>query len=169
MQMNPHVRVTYLEMRSADSLRPKRCHDPRFAVRECVVPQWQFNRFLYLTVGEAWSWTDQREWSDEQWREYVEGEHLGTFAASVGGSPAGYYELLRGEAGEIQIAYFGLLPAFIGRGYGGALLTSALEEGWRMGASRIWVHTCSLDHPASLRNYEARGMKIFKVKTIEPS
>ena len=152
-------------MNSPDELRPKQCSDARFSIRECTVPQWQFNRFLYFTVGEAWSWTDKRSCSDEQWREYAESDRLRTFAAYYDGSPAGYYELQRGPETEIQIAYFGMLPAFIGRGFGGALLTSAIEEAWRMKPPRVWVHTCTRDHPAALRNYEARGMKIYKTET----
>lgn len=67
---------------------------------------------------------------------------------------------MRREKSEVEIAYFGLAPHFVGRGLGGALLTSAIEEAWRWDASRVWVHTCSLDHPSALRNYEARGMRI---------
>ena len=32
--------------------------------------------------------------------------------------------------------------------------------------SRVWVHTCSLDHENALNNYIARGMKIFKTEII---
>ena len=163
----PPVTITYLEMRSLAELRPKRCGDERFWVGECTVKQWEFNRFLYLTVGAPWAWNDKRSWTDEQWREYAESDRLRTFAAFHDGSPAGYYELYRGENPEIEIAYFGLLPAFYGRGLGGALLTSALEEAWRSQPTRVWVHTCTLDHPAAVRNYQARGMTIYKVETNE--
>ena len=163
-QPDSTLKVFYLEMHSADDLRPKHCADERFWIRECTVPQWRFNRFLYLAVGETWAWNDKKEWSAEQWREYVESERLRTFAAYYDGSPAGYYELHRGDAAEIEISYFGLLPAFVGRGLGGALLTSAIEEAWRMQPNRVWVHTCSLDHSSALHNYQARGMKIYRVE-----
>jgi GNAT superfamily N-acetyltransferase len=159
------VTTTYLETCSPLELRPKRCTDERFWIGEATVPQWQFNRFLYLTVGGALSWNDKRSWTDEQWREYAESPRLRTFVAYYDGSPAGYYELLRDDVSGVEIIYFGLLPAFIGRGFGGALLTSAIEEAWQMSPSRVWVHTCSLDHPAALSNYQARGMKIYKVES----
>jgi GNAT superfamily N-acetyltransferase len=62
-----------------------------------------------------------------------------------------------------------LLPEFIGRGLGGALLTSAIEEAWRMSPSitRVWVHTCTLDHPGALANYQSRGMVIYKREAAE--
>src|SRR5688572_19243429 len=104
------VTTTYLEMRSPQELRPKRCADDRFWVGEATVRQWQFNRFLYLAVGDAWSWNDKRVWTDEQWQEYVESADLRTFCAYDEGAPAGYYELHRDDSGDIEIAYFGLLP-----------------------------------------------------------
>jgi GNAT superfamily N-acetyltransferase len=160
----PAVTTTYLEMRSRDELRPKRCGDERFWIGEATVPQWQFNRFLYLAVGGIWSWTDKSVWTEEQWREYVESPRLRTFAAYSDGAPAGYYELHHDDENGVEIAYFGLLPAFIGRGLGGPLLTNALEQAWQMNPARVWVHTCTLDHPGALANYQARGMKIYKVE-----
>jgi GNAT superfamily N-acetyltransferase len=160
------VITTYLEMCSRDEFRPKPVGDSRFWIRELAVKQWQYNRFMYRLVGASWAWKDKEQWSDQQWRDYAEAENLRTFGAYVGGSPAGYYELRR-EGGDVQIAYFGLTPQFVGQGFGAALLTSAIEEAWRWGARRVWVHTCTLDHPAALRNYQARGMRIYKTETRE--
>ena len=157
--------ITYLQMLSAAELRPKRSEDARFSIRECTVKQWSFNRFLYFTVGEAWSWTEKGTWSDAQWQEYAESEYLRTFAAYYDGSPAGYFELYEDEQRDIEITYFGLMPAYYGRGFGGALLTAALEEAWKLQPGRVWVHTCTLDHAAAIPNYEARGMTIYKVET----
>jgi GNAT superfamily N-acetyltransferase len=159
------ITITYLEMRSPDELRPKPCADERFWIGEATVKQWQFNRFLYLAVGSPWLWTDKANWSDSQWREYAESDRLRTFGAYYEGAPAGYYELHRSDEQAVEISYFGLLPAFVGRGLGGALLSSALEQAWRMNPHRVWVHTCTLDHPAALANYQARGMKIYQTET----
>ena len=161
------VTTTYLQMSAASELRPKRSSDDCFIVREAMLPQWQLNRFLYFLVGEQWAWVDKREWSDQEWQNYVATKRLRTFVALQEGNIAGYYELRRGEANAIEIAYFGLTPQFIGRGLGAALLTDALERAWAWDARRVWVHTCTLDHPAALKNYEARGMTIYDRKTRE--
>jgi GNAT superfamily N-acetyltransferase len=161
------VSTTYLEMHSPRDLRPTRCSDSRFRIDEATTPQWQFNRFLYCTVGESWRWLEKRSWTEQQWRQYVESDRLRTFAAFYDGSPAGYFELRRDDEDGVQIEYFGLLPAFVGRGFGGALLTSALEAAWAMKPKRVWVHTCTLDHPAALANYQARGMKVYRVESKE--
>jgi GNAT superfamily N-acetyltransferase len=164
--------TTYLKMRSLEQLRPKRCADARFQIRGQLQRDWRFNRDLYFRVGEQWQWIDKRPWTDEQWHEYAAAPALRTFAAYHGDMLAGYYELRRDTEGGMEIAYFGLLPEFIGRGLGGALLTSAIEEAWsRCGGiapTRVWVHTCNLDHPHALANYEARGMVVYKVEETQP-
>ncbi len=166
MTMSPLV-TTYLEMRSPEQLRPKRA-DARFRVREQKEPNWVFNRDLYFAVGEQWQWIDKRPWTDEQWKEYAAAPELRTFAAYYDNALAGYYELRNDTEGGVEIAYFGLLPEFTGRGLGGALLTSAIEEAWsrRRGIApkRVWVHTCNRDHPQALANYQARGMVVYKVE-----
>ena len=157
------VTITYLQMLSPEDLRSRKVADSRFWIREATVKQWQFNKFMYALVGSPWAWKDKGPWSDEEWQAYAEAENLRTFGAWHDGSPAGYYEL-RLDSGDVEIAYFGLAPKFIGRGLGGALLTSAIEEAWGWGAKRVWVHTCTLDHPAAVKNYEARGMSVYKVE-----
>jgi GNAT superfamily N-acetyltransferase len=164
MQAEPLI-TTYLEMRSAGQLRPKRA-DVRFQVREKMERDWRFNRDLYFRVGEQWDWIDRRPWTADQWKDYATDPELRTFAGSYDEAIAGYYELRRDDQGGIEIAYFGLLPEFIGRGLGGALLTRAIEEAWRTSPMlpRVWVHTCNRDHPQALANYQARGMVVYKVE-----
>ena len=117
------------------SFVPAHCADKRLQILQKKEADWRFNRDLYLAVGERWSWIDKRPWTDEQWKEYGLAPELRTFGAYYGDSLAGYYELRRDNEGGVEIAYFGLLPEFFGRGFGGALLTSAIEEAWRMSPS----------------------------------
>lgn len=159
--------TTYLEMRSPDQLRPKRA-DARFQVCEQTERDWRFNRDLYFRVGEQWLWIDKRPWTDDQWNEHATAPGLWTFAGYYDQALAGYYELRRDGEDGIEIAYFGLLPGFVGRGLGGALLTSAIEEAWSrrsgIAPARVWVHSCNRDHPQALANYQARGMIVYKVE-----
>jgi GNAT superfamily N-acetyltransferase len=104
-------------------------------------------------------------WPEEQWKEYAMAPEVRTFGAYDDGTLAGYYELRQDNQGGVEIAYFGLLPEFLPRGLGGALLTSAIEQAWRMPptVNRVWVHTCTRDHRRALANYQARGFVIYKV------
>ena len=135
---------------------------------------------MYVAVGKTWKWIDKRPWTNERWNEYASDPNLRTFAAYYDNALAGYYELRRSDSplnawyhdeleGEVEIAYFGLLPDFIRRGLGGALLTSAIEKAWAWAPTpaRVWVHTCNRDHPNALNNYRARGFKIYKIEEGE--
>jgi GNAT superfamily N-acetyltransferase len=81
--------------------------------------------------------------------------------AYVAGTPAGYIELGKHPTNEVEIIYFGLLPQFIGQGLGGHLLTVGVQRAWAMGATRVWVHTCSLDGSYAYKNYASRGFTLY--------
>ena len=81
------------------------------------------------------------------------------------GAPSGFFELHQYEDGSVEIAYFGLLKEYTGRGLGKYLLTIAIEQAWKKATDRVWVHTCTLDHPAALTNYLKRGFKPFQQET----
>ncbi|AOS96033.1 hypothetical protein AUP74_00563 [Microbulbifer aggregans] len=154
----------YLEMNNRGQLRSK-AQPPGLEVTEAELKEFRFNRYLYQLVGEPWQWVDKLTLSDQAWQEYAERDSLRTWVAYHRGSIAGYYELERQDDGSVQIAYFGLAPRFVGKGFGGFLLTHALESAWSWGdTDRVWVHTCTLDHPGALSNYQARGMQVFRTE-----
>ena len=150
----------YLQMLSPEELRPKALLPETQLVR-FEIPLPALNRFFYHEVGQLWQWTDRLNWSEEEWRNWVERENVQTWMLHLRGTPAGYFEL-DDQDGDVEIAYFGLLPQFLGKGLGGGFLTAAVEKAWEMGAARVWVHTCSLDHPNALKNYQARGFQIYR-------
>lgn len=180
--------TTYLEMLShaASSGQRSRVRSEKLRVQELTQRTWQFNRDMYFAVDEKWNWTDKRPWTDDQWRDYASDPNLRTFAGYFDHKVAGYFELYRSADGSltsrhqrsevggqnqdaVEIAYFGLLPEFIGRGLGGALLSSAIENAWNCSPppSRVWVHTCNRDHSSALANYQARGFRIYKTVTSD--
>jgi GNAT superfamily N-acetyltransferase len=152
----------YLQMLDPARLNGKPRPHEQFEVRECAIPQHAVNRFLYRYVGAAWRWTDRDQWSEDAWRTNIETDRLRTWIAYDHGTPAGYFELQKHSGEEVEILYFGLAEAFIGKSYGGYLLTRAIEEAWAWGAKRVWVHTCTLDHPSALANYQARGFEVYR-------
>jgi GNAT superfamily N-acetyltransferase len=86
------------------------------------------------------------------------------------GTLVGWYELRAAPADQaVEIAYFGLVPGAVGRGLGKQLLACAVHDGWSRGAVRIWLHTCTLDHPHALPNYRARGFRAFRTEQYEVS
>jgi GNAT superfamily N-acetyltransferase len=119
-------------------------------------------RRLYGDVGRAWHWRDRDSWNDEQLSALLASPDVAVWECLVGDDSAGFFELARQADSSVEIAYFGLIESFFGRGLGGAMLTRAAREAWAMGANRIWLHTCTLDSSRALPNYKARGFTEFK-------
>jgi len=158
------VTTTHLEMTDRSQLRPAASGATPWSLVRAEVPCPELNRFLYAAVGAGWWWYTRLPWDYARWTAYLDRPELETWVAYVSGTPAGYFELERQRPDDVELAYFGLMPRFVGRGLGGGLLTAAIARGWDMGAARVWVHTCDLDHPRALANYRARGFRVFRVE-----
>jgi len=159
--MNVEVTRTYLQLGSPNELEAARVDDPRVRIDQVVVCPPSFYRFLYGEVGRAYHWIDRLPWTDEQIRTHLARAEITLWVMYSEGAPAGYFELERHDDGSIEIAYFGLLGEFIGRGLGKHLLSAAVAQAWNDGANRVWLHTCTLDDPAAMPNYLKRGFKPF--------
>jgi GNAT superfamily N-acetyltransferase len=163
------VTTTYLEQTDPDDLRPARPPD-EIAVVRAGIPSPELSRFLYTAVGGDWHWIDRLGWSYEHWRTYLDRPGVETWVAWVKGTPAGYVELDPGDDAAVEIAYFGVLPAFVGHGVGGHLLTVGTARAWdlakrwpqRPPTRRVWLHTCTLDGPHAMANYKARGYRVYR-------
>jgi GNAT superfamily N-acetyltransferase len=152
------VTRTYLEMLSPTDLRPEGTVGPDVrleAVHDCP---WHFYRYLYVEVGREYHWKDRLPWTEAQFRRWLAGPSV-IWLLSVAGAPAGFFELRGHEDGSQEIAYFGLMPEFVGRGLGKFLLTRSVQEAWALRPTRVWLHTCTLDHPGALPNYLKRGFR----------
>jgi GNAT superfamily N-acetyltransferase len=147
--------------------RPKACPDPHFKIRELSPKDYRINRSFYSLVGGDWNWKDKLTWTDQQWISYAEADNLKTYIAYHNENNAGYYELQTQSEDNVEIAYFGLVPEYIGKGFGGFLLSHAIETAWSLTNRRVWVHTCTRDHPKALRNYQARGFKLYKTEEVQ--
>ena len=151
-------------MSARADFRPAR-EVPELRVREVLPPEPALNSRFYEQVGGDWQWTDRLPWSAEEWIAYAARPELHTFVGTLADEEVGYFELEEQEGGDVEIALFGLLPAFIGRGVGGAFLSAAVDRAWALpGTERVWVHTCTHDHEHALANYEKRGFRVFKVE-----
>lgn len=152
------ITITYLRM----DAQPTRPTPPAPAVPHAIMraedPTVHFYRYLYDTVGESWVWSNRRYMSDEDLAAIVQDPNVEVMVLYVKGVPAGYAELdFRGLPGEADLAYFGLMPEFIGRGLGVWFLHWAISELWSRGPESITVNTCTKDHPSALPMYQRMG------------
>jgi GNAT superfamily N-acetyltransferase len=153
--------VTYLEMTgppSAPALPPP-CTG--LEVRLARSATASFYRYLYGTIGADWTWVMRHLLSDDELRQILEDPEVEVNVLWLDGVPAGLAELDRCEKPDIELAYFGLLPDFIGQGLGRWLLDWTIRHAWRAAPRRLWVHTCDLDHPRALRVYEKSGFRVY--------
>jgi GNAT superfamily N-acetyltransferase len=161
--MDRLVTITYLEMTSPDQVVPF-AGTRRLDVRRAETPCPELNRFFYGTVGADWWWHERLPWDRDRWLGWVDRPELETWIGYLAGTPAGYFELEAQPGGQVELVYFGLLPTFIGLGLGAELLDAAVQRAWEVAEQRVWVHTCTLDHPRALPNYQARGFRVYDVE-----
>ena len=162
------VRRTYLQLTSRAQFRAGR--RPRRQALWLLMPaptvaEW---RLLYANVGAEWSWNDRDAWTDAQLAERLASKNVHVFRADAAlnglsddiESGVGFVELEHHPDGSVEIVYFGLTRIAQGYGLGAWLLERAVEESWGVGATRVWLHTCTLDGPRALPNYLSRGFTV---------
>jgi GNAT superfamily N-acetyltransferase len=164
--------VTYLEMTSRDQLVPGR-EPPAPLELERIEPEAApLVRVTYSRIAAPYGWISRSNWTDKDWGELLSRPGVQAWLARAGGETAGMVELVP-LSGEVEIAVLGLVPQFVGRGFGGHLLTVATQLAWGtkspdgVPAHRVWLHTSSRDHVHAKRNYERRGFRPFRTEHRE--
>ena len=165
--MSIKVERNYLDIISLKNLSEIDKPSNNFDVRLVNPPDFQLNKFFYKQIGKKHRWVDRLIWNENQWIRYINNSNVKTYILQDGNNLAGYFEQIFDQKKlEYEIAYFGILKDYLGKRLGGYLLSEAIKKSFLMGANRVWVHTCSLDHKHALKNYLSRGMKIFKSEII---
>ncbi|MFT4218008.1 MAG: GNAT family N-acetyltransferase [Micropruina sp.] len=159
---------------AADAPRPLPA-DVRLERADGITPE--YARFLYGLVGGNWNWNDRLGWSRRQWTDELSAPGTEFWILYGEGVPLGYIQLqtvVESDGSHVEIRYFGLAEYALGRRLGGPVLEHGIAAAWslpeRSGlppAVRVWVHTCTLDGPAALTNYQARGLEIFATEETD--
>jgi GNAT superfamily N-acetyltransferase len=154
--------ITYLEMTAQPTTPTPPVPAGKHALLRAEKPTVAYYRFLYEAVGTPWLWYERRLLDDDALAKIIEDPEIEIFVLYVAGVPAGYSELDRRQPPDIELSYFGLMPEFIGRGLGRYFLRWTVDQAWTHDPGRLWVHTCSLDHPRALGLYQRTGFKPFR-------
>jgi GNAT superfamily N-acetyltransferase len=149
--------VTFLEMTARPSI-PVIVH-PReqVAILHAKNPPVHFYRYLYDVIGRAYYWVDRKKVDDETLADIIGASTLELYVLYVEGCPAGMAELDFADPGIAQLAYFGLVPEYVGRGHGLFFLHQAVSLCWSHPIDKVLVNTCTLDHPRALPLYQRAG------------
>jgi len=167
------VKRTYLELRDRAQFTGALGNFPDISIIRAKRPLPELYRQCYRAVGEAFHWRDRWDWTDAEITKHLTDPAIGLFVATRSkgnhhADLAGWYELRHvPEDNSVEIAYFGIVAAEFGRGFGKHLLSSAVRDAWALGPKRVWLHTCTLDHPNALPNYLARGFTPYRTETYE--
>jgi GNAT superfamily N-acetyltransferase len=164
------VTRTYLQLSAPGQFRAAFGDFPDFRLERVPHASPALYRQCYRTVGEAHRWRDRWDWSDEEIRAHLADPNITFYVATRAGALSGYYELRRvTDDASVEVAYFGLVPEALGRGLGKHLLSCAVRDAWALTPppKRVWLHTCTLDHPNALPNYVARGFVPYKTEQYQ--
>ena len=140
--------VTHLEMLECPALPP----DPpgAWTLRRIEQPGVGWFRDLYRRVGEEWLWFSRARMSDAELVAIIQAPGVEIHALVHDGQDEGVLELDFRQSGQCELVFFGVTDKLIGTGAARFLMKRALERAWSAPVSRVWLHTCTFDHPAAL-------------------
>lgn len=121
-------------------------------------------RYYYKAVGHDWNWLDRLAMTDDVLSSKINKDNIDIWVLKINGEDAGYAEFA-GESNYTEICYFGLFPAFVGKGYGKFFLKWVINKAWSRNPEWVQLNTCSLDHPNALSVYQSAGFEIVRTST----
>lgn len=153
--------VTFLDMATRPEIpAPSQPHG-KIAILRAERPAVHFYRYLYDTIGRDYYWVDRKKMGDETLAAYLAEDAVHLYVLYVDGCPAGIAELDFRSAEAAQLAYFGLIPEYVGRHLGHYFLYQAVRNAWAQPIRMLKVNTCTLDHPRALPLYQRVGFSPY--------
>lgn len=165
-----NVVVTHMEMTALPKRRTFARPRGSLALLEAKAPTVSFYRYLYDAVGAAWMWADRQSMSDDTLEKLLNGDQWSLRVLYVDGVPAGFAELDHTDLateGCLTLRHIGLMPSFIGRGYGRYLLTWVIDAAWQLQPMRIETAVRSLDHPHGVALLQQYGFTVVSQEARE--
>jgi len=149
--------VTFLEMTARPAMPPPPQPPGKIALLRAENPPVHFYRYLYDTIGNAHYWVDRKKLDDAVLGSLLKDPGVHLYVLYAEGCPAGMAELDFRNPAAAQLAYFGLIPEYIGRHLGHYFLYQSVLNAWIEPIETLRVNTCTLDHPRALPLYQRVG------------
>ncbi|MCV3209706.1 GNAT family N-acetyltransferase [Mesorhizobium sp. YC-39] len=116
---------------------------------------------LYRAVGEPVQWDQRLRLPSEELERLLASPSTHVHVLRVDGEAAGLCEFTGVGQPVVELAHFGLVPAFQGRKLGPYLLYRSLRAVWSYAPEKIWLHTDTHDHPVAQSVYRRAGFKAY--------
>ena len=120
------------------------------------------SRALYGRIGSPWLWFTRTLLDDAALDRIISHPAVEALVLVQGGVDLALVELDFRSGTECELVFFGLAPEACGRGLGSALLREAIRRAFARPVSRMWLHTCTLDHPAAMPLYLRAGFTPYR-------
>jgi len=123
---------------------------------------------MYLDFVNTLEHGDDDAWTEnavaERLRGILESPDVEVYVLREGRRDIGLLELDFRTPGDCELAFFGLVPEAIGSGRGRHLMDQALARAWARPIRRLWVHTCTFDHPSAVAFYTRSGFRVYALE-----
>lgn len=119
-------------------------------------------RELYGRIGEPWLWFTRALLTDDALARIISHPAVEAMVFVQDGVDMALIELDFRREGECELVFFGLAPEACGKGLGTLLLREAVQRAFARPIERVWLHTCTLDHPAAVPFYMKGGFKPYR-------
>ncbi len=113
-------------------------------------------RSLFVAIGTPWLWSRAFVSAHDSTADSVDSAS-DTYFARLEQRSIGIVAFEDRQGCDVEITWFGLTPDATGRNLGRSVMAAALAHAWRSSPNRVWLHTCSFDHPAATRFYSGCG------------
>ena len=117
---------------------------------------------IYKMVGNEWGWSGRLIVPEDELEKLLSSDSTEIYNCYQKGHLIGFFEIDRSEKCQAEIVYLGLLPEFIGKGFGKDFLSCAIYVASNQNKNKVWLHTCEYDHGNALSAYLGAGFVINK-------
>ena len=153
--------VTYLQMFQRPPARPGPSQES-WTLKEAEFSDLDEYRALFRQVGQDWLWFSRLKLDDDALSEILRHPQYQIYVLTVRDENRGLLELDFRVEGDAEIVYFGLTSGMLGKGAGRWLMNRALEIAWSRPIRRLWLHTCTFDHPGAVAFYVRSGFEPYR-------
>ena len=156
------VVVTHLEMANSLGSLQAKSPPPGLTLARMENPKATEYLQLFRCIGEDFLWSSRLKMTDSQLHDAITAPTAAIYVLRDRDRDIGLVELDWRHRPDCQILFFGLVRDVIGRGYGDWMMNETQRLAFGSGAERLWLHTCTADHPRALPFYLSHGFQAFK-------